>query len=134
MQPLRIFVDANVLFSACIPGSPVGSIFRETLDRHELFTCAIALEETRRNLGAKNPAWLPPMQMLEPRLGIVPEAPAPAEVTLPQIDGILLGAAVAADCDIFITGDHRHFGKLFGRTIAGVRILTPAMFAKEYAH
>ncbi|HMU50769.1 MAG TPA: hypothetical protein PKA13_13420 [Geminicoccaceae bacterium] len=45
---------------------------------------------------------------------------------LPEKDAPILAAAVAAAADLLVTGDRRHFGGLFGRTVHGVRILSLA--------
>jgi predicted nucleic acid-binding protein len=134
MKSLRIFVDANVLFSACNQGSRVNAMLREAIDQHEVVTSETAMAETARNLAKKKPAWLVHWSIFQSKLHSVPEATAPPELDLPAVDGILLGTAIATDCDIFITGDHHHFGKLFGKTIGGVRVLTPAAFTAEYAN
>jgi predicted nucleic acid-binding protein len=47
---------------------------------------------------------------------------------LPSKDEPILRAAIAGKATHLVTGDVRHFGKLFGTTIAGVSVVTPAMF------
>jgi hypothetical protein len=39
-------------------------------------------------------------------------------------DRPILLAAISAKCSDLLTGDRRHFGSLFGRSIEGVRIVT----------
>jgi predicted nucleic acid-binding protein len=41
-------------------------------------------------------------------------------------DAPVLAAALQGKVDIFVTGDRRDFGHLFGRVLEGVKILTPA--------
>ena len=41
-------------------------------------------------------------------------------------DAPVLAAALQGKVDIFVTGDRRDFGYLFGRVLQGVKILTPA--------
>jgi predicted nucleic acid-binding protein len=41
-------------------------------------------------------------------------------------DAPVLAAAVQGKADIFVTGDRRDFGFLFGRVLEGVKVLTPA--------
>jgi predicted nucleic acid-binding protein len=133
MKRLRIFVDANVLFSACNPGSRVNQTLTQSTAEHEVVNCAIAIDEASRNLARKRPMWLPNFAIFQSVIHIIPESSPLPELGLPEIDGILLGAAVSAGCDIFITSDQHHFGLLFGKTIDGVRVLTPNAFANEYA-
>jgi hypothetical protein len=41
----------------------------------------------------------------------------------------VLEAAIRSGCDILVTGDRTHFGRLYGATIDGVEILAPAAVA-----
>jgi len=45
---------------------------------------------------------------------------------LPVKDAPILAAAVLARADLLVTGDRRHVGPLFGRTLQGVRLLALA--------
>jgi hypothetical protein len=52
---MRVFLDANILFSGARPNSRMGA-FLETLSRQaDLLTNAYAFEEARRNLELKFP-------------------------------------------------------------------------------
>ena len=44
---------------------------------------------------------------------------------------MILSTAVEAGCTHFLTGDKRHFGKLCGRTVGGVLILTPGDYLRR---
>ena len=37
-----------------------------------------------------------------------------------------------AEASVLLTGEVAHFGRFFGKTIAGVRILAPADFLREF--
>ena len=62
------------------------------------------------------------------RFEIVDEPPAtvilPKRVALTAKDQPILRAAIHANCSHLLTGDHRHFGALFGRSVKGVRVVT----------
>ena len=45
---------------------------------------------------------------------------------LPDKDLPILAAAIAARASALVTGDRRDFGHLYGTTIEGVEVLTPA--------
>ena len=45
---------------------------------------------------------------------------------LPPKDAPILAAAVHAQADFLVTGDRRDFGHLFGLTLRGVKVVTPA--------
>jgi predicted nucleic acid-binding protein len=49
---------------------------------------------------------------------------------LPEKDRPVLAAAIHHRCDMLVTGDRTHFGQLYGKTIRGVTILSPAMLAE----
>jgi hypothetical protein len=42
----------------------------------------------------------------------------------------VLATAIDAGCDILVTGDSRHFGPLFGRTLGRLKILSPVDTAR----
>lgn len=126
---LRIFLDANILFSAAKSDGAIRSLVARLLDAgHECWADAYVIEEARRNLVAKAPAHLPALDELVARLRVSAVAPAIDRVNgdgLPEKDRIVVAAAVIAACDILVTGDRTHFGKLYGRDVAGIRIHSP---------
>lgn len=130
---MRIFIDANILFSAAL--RPTGNA-RAIFDlagaaRVTLWTSELAIDEASRNLRLKSPESL---EELIDLLSRVQRTGAPssravaaaAESGLESKDVPILGGAVAARADILVTGDRRHFGRFFGTTAAGAKILPPA--------
>jgi predicted nucleic acid-binding protein len=130
---MRLFLDANVLFSAARGASGnCAALF--ALAGHgncALVSSRFAIEEAARNLSLKDPDCLREFERL---LQLIEVAPAPPAATvaiarrrgLPPKDAPILAAAVASRVTILVTGDQRHFGKLFGRQIDGVTVMTPA--------
>jgi predicted nucleic acid-binding protein len=55
------------------------------------------------------------------RLPVVDEA-----VELPEKDRPVLAGAIQAKADHLVTGDKKHFGPLYGKTVRGVRITAPS--------
>jgi predicted nucleic acid-binding protein len=53
------------------------------------------------------------------------------EAGLPLKDVPILGGAIAGHATHLLTGDERDFGKLWGKTIQGVKILSPRMLVEE---
>jgi hypothetical protein len=55
----------------------------------------------------------------------------PVEIApeLPEKDRPVLAASIHHQCQILLTGDKMHFGPLYGQTIEGVEIHSPASFA-----
>ena len=50
---------------------------------------------------------------------------------LPEKDRLVLAAAAALGCGALVTGDRTHFGRFYGRTVAGVRIHSPRSLHDE---
>lgn len=120
-----VFLDANVLFSAAYrPGAGLVRLWE--LRDVRLVTSAYALEEARRNL--RDTDQLERLDDLASALNVVTEVadePLPADVALPSQDQPILRAAIRAGATHLLTGDARHFGAYFGRTVGGARILPP---------
>ncbi len=130
---MRVFLDANVLFSASHAGSNLAGLVAWVIATGTAVSSEVAVEEARRNLALKRPAWLPAFDALLPRVEIVPSMIFAIPVTLADKDLPLLCAAIRGGCDVFVTGDRRDFGALMNRTIEGVRVLSPLQLAKLLA-
>jgi uncharacterized protein len=126
---MRLFLDTNILFAAAI--SPLGNaraLFRlAKIGRCQLLTCGYVIGEARRNLARKNPDGLAALEGLLEHVEIAPEPPAglvaAARAHLPEKDAPILAAAIASRADYLVTGDVRHFGPYFGKTIADAKII-----------
>ena len=128
---MRVFLDANLIFSAAQTGSSSRQLI-ETLARHATLTTHPAVwHETERNLHAKRPDWLAGLASLKPLLHLHSGVAACPDVGLPAKDQPVLAAAIAARADRLVTGDRAHFGLLFEKTIQGVRIVSTQMMAEE---
>ena len=123
----RLFLDANVLFSAAYREDS-GLLELWELEDVELFTSAYAFEEARRNLD--DVERLERLQNLVRRLSIVPESDAalPAAVDIPEKDAPILRAALAAEASHLITGDRRDFGRYFGRQLGSAWVMPPRQY------
>lgn len=130
---MRVFLDANVLFSAAYreTGSVRAFFALSAAGACTLCSSAHALEEARRNLRLKHPARIGDLERLLESVELVPE-PRPATVTwalaagLPAKDAPILAAAVEARCHILATGDRSDFGVLMGRRLNGTVVMLPA--------
>jgi uncharacterized protein len=125
----RLFLDANVLFSAAY--RPRAGLLRLwKLPNALLCSSRYALEEARANLSTESQrgrlAELSEVLQLFESQG----QDLPASISLPEKDAPILLAAIAARATHLITGDLRHFGPLFGKKIAGVTILPPADYLR----
>lgn len=129
---MRIFLDANVLFSAAHrTDSPLRAFFRlAEAGVCELYASPFALDEARRNIARKHAAKASGLEELIERITICREAGAEevkwARATgLPEKDAPILAAAVQARADMLVTGDRTHFGSLYGRKLRGLEVLPP---------
>jgi len=132
---VRIFLDANILFSAARADGAVRQLLALTeAAGHELWADAYVFEEARRNLAAKTPSGLAVLNAMASRIKIGGMSTGrlllPDSANLPEKDQPVLAAAIHHHCDILVTGDRTHFGQFYGKTIQGVTVLSPAMLAE----
>jgi hypothetical protein len=127
MKPLRVFLDANILFSASLGRGVVHTLTEALRLRHEAVTTQLAVDEAKRNLAHKSPPALTGLESALTGVLIVSDFSLPHGLDLPVNDGHLLGVAIAQGCTHFLSGDKRHFGSLCGKNIKGVIVLNPTM-------
>ncbi len=133
---MRVFLDANILFSAAKSDGAVRALLQLLLDRgHECCVDDYVVIEARRNLTAKQPDTLIAFGALLERLRISPaQAPGPELKLvnwLPEEDRAVLAAAMRLRCDALVTGDRTHFGQGYGKSFAGVMIHSPRSLAER---
>lgn len=127
----RVFLDANVLFSAAyIPRCRITRLWR--LKGVRLLTSRFVAEEAIRNIEIKRPDRLRALVRLLKHCQMVDEVSArltPPAVELPAKDKPVLAGAMAGDANYLLTGD-KHFRPLFGRVVGRVTIMRPG----DYLH
>lgn len=133
---MRVFLDANILFSAAKSDGAVRALLRLLLDGgHECWVDDYVVIEARRNLAAKEPDALGALETLLKRLRFSPaQAPGPELKLvnwLPEKDRAVLAAAMRLRCDALVTGDRTHFGPGYGKMFAGVSIHSPRSLAER---
>ncbi|MBI5380153.1 MAG: PIN domain-containing protein [Nitrospirae bacterium] len=127
----RVFLDANILFSAAyLPDAGLRRLWE--LPGVELVTSAYAVEEARRNLD--HPKQLADLERLLRVARVMDTAPRDRPLhpaaQLPDADRPILLAAIDAQATHLLTGDVRHFGRYYGRVVEGVRILPPGVYLR----
>ena len=128
---MRIFLDANILFSASFPKSHLAEFLRE-LQRHAVFlTNAYVMVEAERNIAAKQPKRLAAHEKFVASLEVVPLQLFDPGVKLAQKDHPILCGAIAGGADYLLTGDKKDFGHLFGKTVRGVKIVNVQILLAE---
>jgi len=122
----RIFLDANVLFSVAYGSKGLEHLW--VLQKKGicvLLASRYVIEEAKRNLTT--PEQLKKLKSLLSDIQIVPEADPSLTlpIDLPEKDKPVLLSAISTKADYLLTGDMRHFGKYYGQTIIGVKIILP---------
>jgi len=132
---MRIFLDANILFSAAKSDGAVRHLLRLLLEAgHECWADDYVVIEARRNLAAKGAGALTVFEALLAHLRVGPvqaHTPALEEIGwLPEKDRPVLAAAMHLRCDALVTGDRTHFGAGYGKAFGGVTIHSPRSLAE----
>jgi len=132
---MRIFLDANVLFSAAKSDGAVRQLLGLLEGAgHTLCVDGYVIEEARRNLSAKAPAGVAVLARLLRGMQAASvqsrDTALEASLPLPPKDRPVLAAAIHHRCEALVTGDRTHFGALYGRTIQGVAVHSPRSLAE----
>jgi predicted nucleic acid-binding protein len=128
---MRVFLDANILFSGSFPNSLLAEFLDNLKDHAELVTNGHAKAEAERNLEAKMPKSLARFRKLIASLKLVPVQLNELTVPLAEKDQPILCGAIAGEADFLLTGDKKDFGHLFGTTVSVVRIVTVQLLVEE---
>jgi len=128
---MRVFLDANILFSAAQSHSRMRTFLDVLLTRAACLTNEYAIEEARRNLAVKFPGGLTALERLVKQCEVISRLEVDLTIELPLKDVPIFGGAVAGHATHLLTGDERDFDKFWGRTIQGVKIVSPRMLAEE---
>jgi len=126
----RIFLDANVLYSAAyLERSGLSRLW--SLNDVALISSAYAIEEARRNLAIDRPGALNRLTRFMEALATADAPQAlklPKNVRLDPKDQPILLAAIHGKADYLLTGDLKHFNHLYEKRIEGVLVLRPAQY------
>jgi predicted nucleic acid-binding protein len=125
----RVFIDANILFSAALSGDGRSAALFLLAERGccRLVSSHYAIEEARRNLAGKNPVALKSLPSLLSHVHVCEDADEvrlkmAAATRLDPGDVPILGAAYG-NADFLVTGDRKHFGFLMGEPLHGLRVI-----------
>lgn len=132
---MRVFLDANILFSAAKSDGAVRALLRLLVDRgHTCCVDAYVVAEARRNLLGKGPGAVAVLDALLGQLQVAPAltgaVDAPDLAWLPSKDRPVPAAAMRLACDALVTGDRQHFGRVYGQVVGGVTIHSPRSLAE----
>ena len=129
----RVFLDANVLFSAAYrDGAGLSRLW--SLEDVRLITSGYAAGEAQRNLTEEDQRAR--LAVLVARTELVAEADPVSYVydsRVPEKDRPILHAAIQSRSTHLLTGDVTHFGRFFGQRLDGVLILAPAAYLAAHS-
>jgi predicted nucleic acid-binding protein len=126
----RLFLDANVLFSAAYrPDAGLLQLWK--LPDVALCASHYVIEEARINLAELDQRERLGRLTRVPHLFDALAGKIPREISLPEKDVPIMLAAIEAHATHLLTGDVRHFGRYFGRRIGGILIMLPAAYLRS---
>jgi predicted nucleic acid-binding protein len=128
---MRIFLDANALFSGANEQSQLHRLITHLKQSHTLVTSTYAHIEAVRNIRAKRPKWEFGYTQIIAGIEMVESIDRELSVEIVAKDRPILATAIHTKCDCLITGDKRHFGHLFNKTTEGVTVLSPLMLIQR---
>jgi len=133
-EPERVFLDANVIFSAALGGESFTALW-DALRRGVITVCTSpqCIDEARRNVTRKKPAALARLEatFLEVELVAAPLQLVAWASQLPEDDGWVLAGAVEAGVQVLLTGNTRHFGWAMTRDDLPLRVRTVRAYLDE---
>ena len=136
---MRIFLDANILFSAAKSDGAIRQLLENLkLAKHILVADTYVQAEASRNIAAK--ASEQAIRNLETLLGQIEVSTVQFALSsqtlqdaarwLPEKDRPVLLAAMVLACDVLVTGDSTHFGPGYGKRFEGVLVCSPRQLAE----
>jgi predicted nucleic acid-binding protein len=125
---LRIYLDANVLFSAAYSDR---NRFLDFWRMHAVIPISspYAIFEARSH--AHRPGHSERLETLLAKTQLVSDVDVrfiPSDIVLVEKDRPILSAAIGAGVDYLVTGDKNDFGHLCARSILGVKVILPTPF------
>ena len=133
-QPLFVYLDANVLFSASWSEQ---NRFLKFWRLREItpVTSPYVVDEVDRNIRKAEHRLR--FDMLMEKTTMVSDGPlqiVPEDIVLVSKDRPILASAIFASMDYLVTGDTNHFGHLHNTTVSHVKILSPSEFLDRYEY
>ncbi len=128
---MRVFLDANIIFSAAAEKSATRELLELLLKNAEAVTNLHAWEEAARNIELKRPDHAGSLARLKKLITFTDAFSGEFDLDIPVEDVPVLAGAIGSKCTHLWTGDKKHFGKYFGETIGRVKIVSGVMLLDE---
>jgi uncharacterized protein len=126
---MKVFLDANILFSAAGHLSATRKLLSGLCLYAEVVTNHHAWEEAHRNLLIKRPDLAGKLHELLKFLAVSEAFIAVSTNVLPEQDIPILAGALGSRCSHLWTGDKRHFGRWYGKKLNGVAVVSSILLA-----
>jgi uncharacterized protein len=126
----RLFLDANVLFSAAYRRD-AGLLQFWKLRSAVLCSSRYALEEARINLADEDQRTRLTRLSRTIQLFGARQMALPDGIHLPEKDAPILLAAIEARATHLLTGDVRHVGAYFGKNMEAITIMRPGEYLRK---
>ncbi len=128
---MKIFLDANILFSGSVSESKIAKLIGIIRQYGECATNLYAIEEARKNIERKKYGSIQGLESLLADITVGNELVLDVPVKLKSKDIPILGGAIALSCTHLLTGDKRDFGFLYGKQVENVQVVSPKLLAEE---
>ncbi len=127
---MRIFLDANILFSAAKSAGAVRGLLGWLEGAgHTLRADDYVVAEARRNLEVKGQDALGSLDALLAGIEVArfrrDDGGLQVAALLPERDRPVFAAAIRLGCHALVTGDRTRFRRLGGRNVRGITIHSP---------
>lgn len=128
---MKVVLDGNVLISAGLNPGTCREVITAVVPAHQLILSKAILREyitvaRRRRFADAEATLIDLIKAVSRNAVLVTPDPAPVRLPDPQ-DQIYLDAAIAAQADVLITGNKKHFP---AAVYQGVRVVSPREFLK----
>ena len=128
---MKIFLDANILFSGSVSESRIAKLIEIVKQHGECVTNIYAIEEARKNIERKKYGSIQGLKLLLKNVSVSNELILNVPVELKAKDIPILGSAIALNCTHLLTGDKRDFGFLYGKRVDNVLVVSPKLLAED---
>ena len=136
---MRVFLDANILFSAAKSDDAIRQLLRNLNQaKHSLVADSYVQTVAQRNIAAKTDAQavraldtlLSQIEISTVQFAQSSPALQAAVLWLLEKDRPVLLAALVLACEVLVTGDSTHFGLGHGKRFEGVTVCSPRQLAE----
>jgi predicted nucleic acid-binding protein len=127
---MRVFLDANVLFSAAYNSNGRAAFLLGFSDEFAIVSSEYAIEEARRNIQVKKASSISTLEELISLIDVVADVAGNCPIKLPPKDQPIFLSALRVKATHLLTGDLKDFGPFMNRPekSGGILIQTVADF------